>query len=110
MSYDEAAKSEFKIYLEEASEELIRKRKLRYRHKIISKIKGKIQCSDTSFEKKTGFINTMVETEMKFFGTGLMNQAKNLNEVQIQVKKNENKLKRMSPTRKNRPLPSLNNI
>jgi hypothetical protein len=42
MSFDEAAKSEFKIYLEEASEELIRKRKLRYRHKIISKIKGKI--------------------------------------------------------------------
>ena len=81
MSYDEAAKSEFKIHLEDASEELIRKRKLRYRHKIIEKIKGKVLCSHTSFEKKTAFINTMVETEMKFFGTGPMDQAKNLNEV-----------------------------
>ena len=87
-------KSEFKIYLQEVSEELIRKRKLRYRHKIIEKMKGKVNCSHTSFEKKTTFINTMVETEMKFFGTGLMDQAKNLNEVQIQVKKNENILKR----------------
>jgi len=57
-------------------------------------MKGKVNCSHTSFEKKTTFINTMVETEMKFFGTGLMDQAKNLNEVQIQVKKNENILKR----------------
>lgn len=57
-------------------------------------VKGKIGCHHTNFEMKTQFINKMIETEIKYFGTGLQDASKNINEVQIEVKKNENILKR----------------